>query len=280
MSYQTLSPQELLGPLNEVEQKNAPKTLYVAGDTGMLGEGARVAIVGSRKASPEGLRRASKITGLVAGRGIVIVSGLAEGIDTAAHTAAINRGGRTIVVLGTPLDQVFPRQNAALQDQIMREHLAVSQFPAGHPVQRKNFPLRNRTMALIPDATVIIEAGNTSGSLSQGWEALRLGRPLFLAKSVTEDPSLTWPAEMLHYGAVILSDQTIEEFFDSLPALIPAKLDGNIPFQAPVRGVPAILAAWDVGDLKAVERRDARHLEVIMQHTQQIVRQALAGGAK
>ncbi|MGZ3302673.1 MAG: DNA-processing protein DprA [Isosphaeraceae bacterium] len=148
MSYQNLSPQELLGPLNEVEQKNVPKTLYVAGDTGILGEGARVAIVGSRKASPEGLRRASKLAGLLADRGIVIVSGLAEGID-AAHTAAINRGGRTIAVLGIPLDQVFPRQNAALQDQIMQDHLAVSQFPAGNPIQRKNFPLRNRTMALI-----------------------------------------------------------------------------------------------------------------------------------
>ena len=230
MSYQSLSPQDLLGPLSEVEQKNAPKTLYVAGDTGILAEGARVAIVGSRKASPDGLRRASKLAGLLAGRGIVIVSGLAEGIDTAAHTAAISRGGRTIAVLGTPLDQVFPRQNAALQDQIMRDHLAVSQFAAGSPVQRKNFPLRNRTMALISDATVIIEAGNSSGSLSQGWEALRLGRPLFLTKSVTEYPSLTWPAEMIHYGADVLSDQTIEEFFDSLPARIPAKLDGNIPF--------------------------------------------------
>jgi hypothetical protein len=125
----------------------------VPDDTGILGEGARVSIVGSRKASPEGLRRASKLAGLLAGRGIVIVSGLAEGIDTAAHTAAIHRGGRTIAVLGTPLDQVFPRQNAALQDQIMRDHLAVSQFPAGNPIQRKNFPLRNRTMALISDAT-------------------------------------------------------------------------------------------------------------------------------
>lgn len=230
MSYQSISLQDLLGPLNEVEQKNAPKTLHMAGDTGILGEGARVSIVGSRKASPEGLRRASKLAGLLVGRGIVIVSGLAEGIDTAAHTAAINRGGRTIAVLGTPLEQVFPRQNAALQDQIMRDHLVISQFAVGQPVQRKNFPLRNRTMALISDATVIIEAGNTSGSLSQGWEALRLGRPLFLAKSVTEDPSLTWPAEMIHYGADVLSDHAIEEFFDSLPARIPAKLDGTIPF--------------------------------------------------
>ena len=102
MNYQSVSPQDLLGPLNEVEQKNAPKTLYVAGDTGVLGEGARVSNVGSRKASPAGLRRASKLAGLLAGRGIVIVSGLAEGIDTAAHTAAIKRGGRTVAVLGTP----------------------------------------------------------------------------------------------------------------------------------------------------------------------------------
>lgn len=230
MSFQSLTPLDLLGPLNEVEQKNAPKVLYVAGDTSILDEGARVSIVGSRKASPEGLRRASKLAALLADRGIVVVSGLAEGIDTAAHTSAIKHRGRTIAVLGTPLDQVYPRQNAALQEEIMRDHLAVSQYPVGSPIQRKNFPLRNRTMALISDATVIIEAGETSGSLSQGWEALRLGRPLFLAKSVTEDPSLKWPAEMIYYGAKVLSDQTIEEFFDSLPARIPAKLDGNIPF--------------------------------------------------
>jgi predicted Rossmann fold nucleotide-binding protein DprA/Smf involved in DNA uptake len=82
----------------------------------------------------------------------------------------------------------------------VRDHLAVSQYPVGSPVQRKNFPLRNRTMALISDATLIIEAGETSGSLSQGWEALRLGRPLFVAESMTEDPSFKWPDEMLHYG--------------------------------------------------------------------------------
>jgi DNA processing protein len=229
MSYQSFSPQDLLGPLNEVEQEHAPKILYVAGDTGILDEGARVSLVGARKASPQGLCRASELASLLAGRGIVVISGLAEGIDTAAHTAAIKHGGQTIAVLGTPLDQVFPKQNAALQDQIMREHLAISQYPVGHPVQRKNFPLRNRTMALIADATVIIEAGDTSGSLAQGWEALRLGRPLFLAESVTEDPSHAWPAEMLHHGAAILSDQTIEELFDSLPARTPV-LDGKVPF--------------------------------------------------
>ena len=230
MSYQSLTPQDLLGPLNEVEYKNAPKLFYVAGDTGILEEGARVSIVGSRKASSEGRRRASKLAALLAGRGVVVVSGLAEGIDTAAHTSAMKHGGRTIAVLGTPLDHVYPRENAALQEEIMRDHLAVSQYQVGSPIQRKNFPLRNLIMAMISDATVIIEAGDTSGSLTQGREALRLGRPLFLAKSVTENASLKWPAEMIHYGAEVLSDQSIAEFFDSLPARMLAMIDGTVPF--------------------------------------------------
>src|SRR5690242_18574062 len=97
---------ELLGPLNEVEQQNVPKTLFVAGDTGILEEGARVSIVGAPRASAGGIQRAAKLAGLLARKGIVVVSGRAAGIDTAAHEAAIRHGGRTIVVLGTPLDQV------------------------------------------------------------------------------------------------------------------------------------------------------------------------------
>lgn len=230
MSYREISPEQLLGPLNEVEQKNAPKTLFVAGDASILEEGARVSIVGARKSSPEGLKRAAKLASLLAHRGIVVVSGLAEGIDTAAHESAIKHGGRTIAVLGTPLDQVYPKKNAELQHTIIRDHLAVSQYPQGYPVQPKNFPLRNRTMALLSDATVIMEATDTSGSLHQGWEALRLGRLLFIAKSITENARLTWPEKMLHYGARILSDETIDEFFDLLPVRMAESFDAGIPF--------------------------------------------------
>jgi DNA processing protein len=231
MSDHAYTPQDLLGPLNEVEQKHAPKVLFAAGDTSLLEEGARVSIVGSRKASSEGLRRASRLAAALAKQHVVVVSGLAEGIDTAAHTSAINHEGRTIAVIGTPLDQVYPKQNAALQDQIAREHLVISQFPPGTPIRRQNFPLRNRTMALISDATVIIEACDTSGSLHQGWEALRLGRHLFVTKSVADDPGLTWPAEMLDYGARILSDATLDEFFELLPPRSPVPLHGEeLPF--------------------------------------------------
>lgn len=222
--------EELLGPLNEVERKYAPSCLYVCGDLNLLRHTQRVAIVGSRKASPNGLARAKKLASLLADRGIVVVSGLAEGIDTAAHTACMQKGGRTVAVIGTPLDKTYPARNTALQEKIMADHLCISQFPPGTPIQRHNFPMRNRTMALISDITVIIEAGESSGSLSQGWEALRLGRGLFIAKSVVDDPSLKWPQDMLEYGAKVLSDSTLDDFFDELPEkMAKVELDG-LPF--------------------------------------------------
>lgn len=226
----TLSAEDLLGPLNEFEAKHAPDSLYVCGHTGILRHGARVSIVGSRKASPFGLARARKLAALLAHRGIVVVSGLAEGIDTAAHTSAIEHGGRTIAVIGTPVDQTYPKQNRALQERIAREHLLISQFAPGQPVQRKNFPMRNRTMALISDATVIIEASDTSGSLSQGWEALRLGRSLFITKALTENKAISWTREMLDHGAKVLSDETVQDFLDCLPERSELELDVALPF--------------------------------------------------
>jgi DNA processing protein len=209
--------EELLGPLNEVEKKNAPRELFAAGDVDLIRRGRRVSVVGSRDASREGLGRASKLARLLVGRGVIVVSGLAEGIDTEAHVAAIDAGGRTVAVLGTPLDQVFPAGNRELQQRIMKEHLAISQFAPGSAGGRKCFPMRNRTMALVSDATVIVEAGEGSGTIHQGWEALRLGHPLFLLDSVVRNQGLSWPAEMLAYGAEVLSEETVEFFFESLP---------------------------------------------------------------
>ena len=210
------TPHELLGPLNDVEQVNAPEFLWTAGATGLLKLGTRVSIVGARRASPDGLKRAAKLARILAENGTVVVSGLAEGVDTAAHEAAIAvNGGRTIAVLGTPLDQVYPKKNAALQQRLMDEQLVVSQFPPGHPILQANFIRRNRVMALISDATVIVEATDTSGSLSQGWEALRLGRRLFLMRSVTTVPGLKWPAKMRRYGAEVLAKPA--DLSDALP---------------------------------------------------------------
>lgn len=217
MTIREWTPEELLGPLNDVERKNAPARLFTAGDVAILRSGPRVSVVGSRKPSPEAVARARLIAKKLVARGIVVVSGLAEGIDTAAHQTAIEEGGRTIAVLGTALDEVFPAKNRALQERIAREHLLVSQFPVGVPARRGNFPMRNRTMALLTHATVIVEAGNKSGTLHQGWEALRLGRLLFILESVAANPELSWPAEMIRYGAQVLSRGNLELVLDEMP---------------------------------------------------------------
>jgi len=215
-------PDELLGPLNAVERQKAPQWLYVRGDTSLLGLCPRVSIVGTRTPSPEGQKRAVRLARELAARGVVVVSGLARGIDTAAHRAAIEAGGRTVAVLGTSLDVAYPRENAGLQREIGERHLLVSQFSPAHPSGRTNFPRRNRTMALLSHATVIVEAGEGSGSLSQGWEALRLGRELCILRSVAEDPSLAWPAEMRRYGGQVLTST------DQLLEVLPPHLEGSL----------------------------------------------------
>lgn len=215
---ETFSPEELLGPLNELEQLYAPSKLFVAGHHGWLKDRPRVSIVGSRRASEDGLKRAAKLSRILRDHNVIVVSGLAEGIDFAAHTATVQAGGRTIAVIGTPLSDSYPRKHREFQQTLMREHLVVSQFPEGQPTTRRNFPIRNRTMALLSDASVIVEAGEGSGSLSQGWEALRLGRPVFLMASVVSQPGLEWPQTILNYGAMVLSDPS--ELLDRIPAKV------------------------------------------------------------
>jgi DNA processing protein len=216
MTSGRLTPDELLGPLNDVEARNAPAAFFAKGDASLLRGTTRVSVVGSRKPSPDSERRARKLVRELVEHDVVIVSGLALGIDSIAHRTAIEAGGRTVAVIGTPLDRVYPSQHADLQDLIAREHLLLSQFPPGHPIQKPNFPRRNRTMALISHASVIVEAGDTSGSLSQGWEALRLNRPLFIMQSVVNRKDLTWPREMLLHGAVPFTD--VEQVLERLPA--------------------------------------------------------------
>jgi DNA processing protein len=215
----TLDPARVMGGLNEFERRHAPEHLYACGDVSLLEVPARVAVVGSRRASLQGEKRVAKLVGALIEHDVVIVSGLAAGIDTTAHVETMMRGGRTIAVLGTPLDEAHPASNALLQRRLMESQLVVTQFPLGHPTLRSNFPRRNRTMALLCHASVIVEAGESSGTLSQGWEALRLNRPLFIMKSVFESSGLTWPNEMVAYGAEVLEDA--EQILQALPLGLP-----------------------------------------------------------
>lgn len=223
MAYRT---RDLFGRLTEFEETNAPDQLFMKGDTTLLTEGRRVAIVGSRKASREGISRARSLTKTLVEYDITVVSGLAEGIDAVAHETAIEKGGKTIAVLGTPLSQAYPAKNKALLEIIKRDHLAISQFPEGYPPKRENFPLRNRTMALICDATVVVEAGEKSGTRHQAWEGIRLGRLVYIMQNVAQNGELTWPQEMIGYGAQVLRREDIPEIIFDIPRFTAGDVSG------------------------------------------------------
>lgn len=163
-----------------------------------------VAIVGSRKVSDAGAKRARQLAREFVKRDIVVVSGLAYGVDINAHMSAIEHGGKTIAVIGTPLDKAYPVAHAEWQERIYREHLLISPFPVGVPTYPSSFPERNKVMAAISDATCIVEAGDASGSLHQARECVALGRWLFILRSVLASDA-TWPAAFINAAAASMA---------------------------------------------------------------------------
>lgn len=167
-----------------------------------------VAVVGTRKPSEDGKKRGRQIVKKLLEDNFTIMSGLAEGIDTVAHETAIGLGGKTIGVIGTPLGHSYPRSNVLLQKRIAEEYLLISQIPverydAQNPrFNRFFFPERNKTMSALSKATIIIEAGETSGTLIQARAAIQQKRKLFILNSCFENPRLTWPKKYESMGAI------------------------------------------------------------------------------
>jgi DNA processing protein len=201
----TLS-EALLGTARLPIDDRSDVPIYYAGDLSLL-KLPSVAIVGTRKVSHNGIIATEWLTRKLVDAGIVIVSGLAYGVDTVAHQTAIDHAGKTIAVIGTPLDKASPSENARLQERIYREHLLLSRFKIGEQTLRTSFPLRNRLMAALSDATVVVEASDTSGTLHQAAECTKLGRWLFIAKSVVDDPGLSWPQRFLKYETCIVLER-------------------------------------------------------------------------
>lgn len=181
--------------------------IYSSGDLSLL-KNKVVAIVGSRDSSEGGRRRAARLARELSEAGVTVSSGLAAGIDTAALEMAVRTKGQVVAVIGTPLDKAYPAANKRLQEKIYSEHLLLTPFMHGQRVFPSNFPQRNRVMALLSDATVIIEASDTSGTLHQAAECIRQNRFLFIAKSVVEDPNLTWPEKFLGQPKVRILEST------------------------------------------------------------------------
>jgi DNA processing protein len=207
-------------PVNLRMVHDRPPALFYRGDLSPHDERS-VAVVGARKATKDGLERARAVASALVEREYVIISGLAAGIDTAAHRATLDAGGRTVSVIGTGLRHTYPRANADLQAQLARTTAVISQFWPGQEPRRWTFPQRNAVMSGLARATVLVEASETSGARIQARFAREHGRPVFLLEALLEHDWAQRAATQP--GAYVVQDG--HQIGEHLERLYPSKLE-------------------------------------------------------
>ena len=194
-----LGPDDEGYPARLRELRRPPRQLWVRG-TLAIAEPPAVAIVGTRNASPYGERVARAIAGACVRAGVCVISGLARGIDGAAHQAALAGGGRTVAVLGTGPDVHYPRQHRALQEAIARDGLLITEHAPGETGHRGAFPERNRIIAALADLTVVVEAGEESGALITARCASELGRTVACVPNAIDLPGARGSNRLLQFA--------------------------------------------------------------------------------
>ena len=198
-------------PMSIRAARHPVELFYYRGDIAIL-ESKCVSVVGARKASDHKVAQAAAIAAGLVAKDYTIVSGLAAGIDTAAMTSALRAGGRTIGVIGTPINEAYPKTNSELQEHVAGRHLLISQVPfyrysrEPFPSKKRYFPERNETMAALSAATIIVEASDKSGSLTQARACMHQGRKLMIMNSCFENRDISWPAYYEKKGAVRVKD--------------------------------------------------------------------------
>jgi DNA processing protein len=217
--------------------EDAPPVLHAMGDLALV-DRASVAVVGSRAATPYGLRITARLAGTLARGGVTIVSGLAMGIDARAHEAALESGGATVAVLGTGVDVPYPRTNAPLHARITRRGLVLSESPQGRAAFRGAFPRRNRLIAALADVVLVVEAGVRSGALITATLAAEQGRLVAAVPGPVDVPSSEGSNALLRSGAHVV---TSADDVHALLALTP-------------RGLRALPAAASAGDRPMAEQ--------------------------
>ena len=193
-----------------------PCVLFVDGD-GCCLDMPQIAMVGSRQATPQGLTIAREFAERLAAHGVIVTSGLARGIDGAAHRGALAGGGKTVAVLGCAIDHIYPRQHRALAEEVRAAGALVSEFPFGVAPLPANFPRRNRIISGLAVGTLVVEAALRSGSLSTALHALEQGREVFAVPGSIHSPLTKGCHALIKQGAKLVDD--VQDVFDELPAL-------------------------------------------------------------
>jgi DNA processing protein len=232
-----------------------PFLLYLKG-TITPADAAAVGVVGSRRMTHYGREQARKFSFQLARAGFTIVSGLARGIDTAAHEAALAAGGRTIAVLGSGIGNVYPPDNQALADRITGSGAVLSEFPVLYVPDKQSFPLRNRIVAGLSSGLLVVEAPARSGSLITANQALEQGRTVFAIPGPIDRPSSEGCHRLIQQGATLVCtpDDVIDELgleINALPLDFTESVSKSIPHQSPKEPAPPIR----IVDLSELERR-------------------------
>jgi DNA processing protein len=252
-----------------------PITLYVKGAWAECLEQPCVAIVGSRRCSTYGQNAAGMLARDLAQRGVTIISGLARGIDAAAHRGALEAGGRTVAVMGTGLDQIYPRDHRKLAAEILENKGAlVSEFPLETPPAPQNFPYRNRVISGLSLGVIIVEAAENSGSLITARMALEQSREVFAVPgNITSRNS--FGTNYLIKGAGAKLVQTWQDVASELPPEIAARMLPPETKQAPEMGlveqlqlVPADLTVSEHVVFKLLSTDDPAHIDALAEATQ------------
>jgi DNA processing protein len=182
----------------------APATLYVCGDARAL-QAARLAIVGSRQATPAGVRTSHGFAHHLARSGVAIVSGLAVGIDAAAHEGALDAGGSSIAVCAAGLDRIYPACLAGLAARIRTQGALVSVFAPGTPPRRHHFPIRSRLLGALSAGVLVVETAAGDGALISTIQARRLKRPVFAIPGSIRDPAAAGCNQLIRAGAMLVT---------------------------------------------------------------------------
>ena len=237
------------------EIADPPLALHAAGDRTLLAR-TSIAMVGSRRASPYGLNAAAHLARQLAAAGVVIVSGLARGIDAAAHQAALDAGGTTIAVLGTGIDVVYPRSNRALYRRIAERGLVLSELPPGTPPKPEHFPIRNRLISGISNGTVIVEATSRSGSLITARMAAEQNRDVFAVPGSIFSAGSEGTHRLVQYGAKLVHDAN--DVLEELPGTLRLALTRAEEPEPPLREVLAVLTREEGAHVDAVAQKLGR----------------------
>lgn len=236
------------------EIADPPITLYVRGAWAACLDAPCVAIVGSRRASTYGQNTATMLARELASRGVTIVSGLARGVDAAAHRGALEAGGRTVAVLGTGVDEVYPRDHKKLADELLAGGGAlVSQFPLATPPLPENFPYRNRVISGLSLGVVLVEAAENSGSLITARLAMEQNREVFAVPgNITSRNSFGTNYLIKAAGAKLV--QQWQDVAAELPPEIAARLLPPEPKKKDAAATATALDAVVPADLSEQER--------------------------